>query len=64
MAEALAVRGSAVGGVVALMMHGTGTPLGDPIEVGAATGMHCIAFVGHAATVRHQLARWDPLCIT
>ena len=42
MAEALAVADSATAGAhvyhVALMMHGTGTPLGDPIEFGAAIG--------------------------
>ena len=33
---ALAAAGLAAAGVAALSMHGTGTPLGDPIEVGAA----------------------------
>ena len=39
MAEALAVGGLTANGVIGLMLHGTGTPLGDPIEIGAATGM-------------------------
>ncbi len=36
MRQALASAGAGPADVAALQMHGTGTPLGDPIEVGAA----------------------------
>ena len=38
MLEALHDGGSSPSFVIGLQLHGTGTPLGDPIEVGAATG--------------------------
>ena len=37
---ALAVNGMHASQVAGLQMHGTGTPLGDPIEVGAATAVY------------------------
>lgn len=43
------LRGGAWGcllqNVVALEMHGTGTPLGDPIEIGAATAVYAGGFL-------------------
>ncbi len=36
---ALAANGTHASQVAMLQMHGTGTPLGDPIEVGAATAV-------------------------
>lgn len=36
--QALAVGGLTADSIAGLMLHGTGTPLGDPIEFGAATG--------------------------
>lgn len=62
MAEALAAGRLEAGGVLALMMHGTGTPLGDPIEVGAATGADsllglepCSAMQYHVLTLHTRL---------
>ena len=37
--QALRAAGAEAGAVAALQMHGTGTPLGDPIEVGAASAV-------------------------
>jgi 3-oxoacyl-(acyl-carrier-protein) synthase len=45
---ALAAGGVEAGEVVGLQMHGTGTPLGDPIEIGAATAS-LLAGVGAAS---------------
>jgi Beta-ketoacyl synthase, C-terminal domain len=39
--EALIDSNSASSQVIGLEMHGTGTPLGDPIEMGAATAVFC-----------------------
>jgi acyl transferase domain-containing protein len=38
--QALQAAAAEPGSVAALQMHGTGTPLGDPIEVGAAAAVY------------------------
>ena len=54
--QALKAAGVEPGAIAALQMHGTGTPLGDPIEVGAAAAVLTTGKVSsRGATVREAL---------
>ena len=57
--QALKAAGVESGAIAALQMHGTGTPLGDPIEVGAAAAV----FMSSKASSRAAVCETRPFTL-